>query len=177
MNVPLKQLNKFLGRAAAACYAGSGNEVRPQRPGFKEFNYSVGLLRYRDSYAGYFSSAGQEVVWYRGKPIWTQSYCGGMGPRYRDDEEFAHHTFDFLKCALSHGVKYRRFQPRGPRSFSDRYWRYYSAWKGDIERFEGHERIMYRGRLVFTHGFFGGRIIGRDKQQQARLTSHESKVR
>src|SRR5688572_10944969 len=96
----LEQLNQFLGKAVLSAYAGNGKRVAPQRPGFKEFEYQEGPFYYRDSYSGFFSSIGQEAIWYNDEPLWMQSYGGGMMPEYRTDESFARQTFSFLKKAL-----------------------------------------------------------------------------
>ena len=152
----IEQLNKFLGKAALGAYAGGGKGVEPQRDGFIEYEYREDDFYYRDSYAGYIRSAGQEVVWYQGKPVWIQSYMGGMTPEHREDAEFAGETFSFLKKALSHGEKIESFQPRGERNFKDGDWKYQCEWTGDITEFKGGEKILYKGDTVFTHDFFGG---------------------
>lgn len=161
----LKKLNIFLGKAALATYAGSGEKVDPETsgfvsrfPGFKELEYKEGPFYYRDSYSGFFASFGQEVVFYENKPVWTQLYGGGMQSEYRADKEFAHQTFDFLKKALSHGEKIDSFQPRGEKNFKDNEWEYSCDWSGDITKFKGDEEIFYKNKLVFTHHFFGGLI-------------------
>lgn len=64
-----EELNKFLGKAAVNAYAGGGEEVEAQSDGFNEYEYKEGDFYYRDSYTGYFTSGGQEVIWYQGKPI------------------------------------------------------------------------------------------------------------
>lgn len=159
----LKQLNRFLGKATLATYAGGGKEVDPAKPnfvsrfpGFKELEYKEKDWYYRDSYAGFFTSAGQEVVWYQGKPLWTQLYGGGMKPKHQNDPGFAHRTFNFLKKALSHGEKSQNFQPRGEKELIDADWEYQCRWKGDITNFKGNEKILYKDEVVFTHAFFGG---------------------
>ena len=78
----LKELTSFLRKATLATYAGGGPDVPSQRLGFRELEYKEGRFYYRDSYAGHFTSAGQEVVWFDGKPVWTCSYGGGMKPKY-----------------------------------------------------------------------------------------------
>ena len=155
----LKQLNDFLGIAALATYAGDGAEVSAQRPGFTELEFTEGDFYYRDSYAGHFCSAGQEVVWYKEKPVWTQSYGGGMKPGLREDHSFSHQTFSFLKKALSEGEKIQEFQPRGPKTFTEGNWEYSCRWEGSLEEFKGHEEIQFQGKVVFTHDFFGGLLV------------------
>ena len=139
MEFTLEQLNEFLGKAALATYAGGGKTVDPSTPdfvsrlpGFKELEYKEKDFYYRDSYAGFFTSAGQEIVWFKGKPVWTQVYGGRMVPEFQNEEAFAHNTFDFLKKAMSHGEKKESFQPRGEKEFKDGDWEYRCNWTGDI---------------------------------------------
>jgi hypothetical protein len=155
----LKELNKFLGKAALSTYAGGGNEVDPQGAGFNELKYDEGKWNYTDSYTGFFQSWGRETVWYNKKPFWTQIYGGGMTKKFQGDLKLAHETFGFLKKALSAGEKKEKFQPRGPKTFADGNWSYTCDWSGDISKFEGHEKIMLKGEIVFAHDFLGGLIV------------------
>lgn len=160
-NEQLKELNSFLGRASLNTYAGGGAEVDPEEAGFKELEYREGDWFYKDSYAGFFRSWGRETVWSKNKPIWTQLYGGGMVANFRDNEAFAHQTFNFLKKALSAGEKEGVFQPRGPNEFSDGDWLYSCKSNGGITNFFGHEQICFKGKIVFIHDFFGGLILAR----------------
>ena len=159
----LQELNKFLGKASLATYAGASEALDPSKPdfvarfpGFKEYEYREGKFYYRDSYAGFFISAGQEAVLYNGQPVWSSQYGGGMEEKYQEDEKFAHDTFAFLKKALSAGEKQTSFQPRGPKKFIEGDWGYLCKWNGSITKFSGNEEIRYKDNLVFTHKFFCG---------------------
>jgi len=163
MKESLQELNRFLGKASLATYAGGGPEAKSQRVGFRELEFKDGDWEYRDSYTGFFRSWGQEVVWRKGKPFWTQLYGGGMIEELRNDEAFAHKTFDFLKKTMSAGEKQEEFQPRGPNNFTDEDWEYICEWEGDITDFKGHEKILLEGKVVFTHDFMGGLILSRSK--------------
>lgn len=163
MDFTLKKLNEFLGKAALATYAGGAGNVDPSTPGFvsrfpgfKELDYKEGEFSYRDSYTGFFRSAGEEVIFYKENPVWTQHYYGGVEPKFLNNEKFANETFTFLKKALSFGEKSAAFQPRGPKEFTDGDWRYSCDWQGDITDFNGSEKIFYKKEIVFTHKFFGG---------------------
>lgn len=158
----LKEFNQFLGKASLKTYAGSGPEVDPEEAGFKELEFKEGDWYYRDSYAGFFQSWGREVVWHGGKPFWTQVYGGGMMPNFQSDVKFAHETFNFLKRALATGEKQNAFQPRGPKTFIDDDWEYFCEWNGDIKKFGGYEKILFKKEIVFTHFFGGGMIITRE---------------
>src|SRR3989344_4745673 len=85
--INLEELAKFLVRAKKATYAGEGMEATPERPGFKELEFIEGDWIYRDSYVGFFRAPGQEVVRFRGEPVWTMSYDGGMMLDFIDHEK------------------------------------------------------------------------------------------
>lgn len=155
----LKELDHFFKKAGQATYAGGGIEVKPWRTGFRELEYKKGPFYYRDSYAGFFTSAGQEVIYFDDKPVWTSSYGGGMKPNYHQDEAFTHQTFTFLKKALS--KKESSFQPRGPKRFQQGDWQYHCTFKGNIKKFKGSEKVLYKNKTVFTHDFFGGLIVSK----------------
>lgn len=159
----LDQLNKFLGKAAMATYAGGGEGVDPERAekGMKELEYGnkEDEWYYKDSYSGFFQSWGREVVCHYGKPFWIQIYGGGMTAEFHNNLEFTHNTFNFLKKALSAGEKSKTFQPRGPRKFKDGDWSYKCQTKGNIKKFKGSEVISYKEKIVFTHDFAGGLFL------------------
>ncbi len=157
----LQELNMFLGKATLNTYASGGPEVDPEEPGFKELEFKDGGWFYKDSYTGFFQSWGREVVWHEQKPIWTQIYGGGMMSKFRNDVKFAHETFNFLKKALSAGEKQGEFQPRGPKNFSEWDWEYFCEWNGDITKFHGGEKILFKKEVVFTHDFLGGLIVSK----------------
>ncbi len=153
-----KKLYTFIQKAASATYAGGGAyEKSPERPGFMELVYDEGDFSYRDSYAGYYRSAGSEVVRHRGKIVWIASYCGGM---VAGSEELADKTFDFLKRAMRARPENGQFF-RGPAHFAIEQWHYIYEQKGDVISFYGHEEIWYRENPVFSHDVIGGTITGK----------------
>lgn len=154
----LKDLNTLIGRASKATYASGGGATEPWRKGFKELEYREGEWYYRDSYSGFLRSWGQEVVWYKDKPIWTCLYGGGMEPNNMD-VALANETFSFLKKAFLAGDKENKFQPRGPEDFQEDDWKYHCEVTGDMQKFSGHEFISRGDNVVFTHDFVGGLFI------------------
>lgn len=166
MDKLLNEMNKFLGEAALKTYAdGEGESVDPEdaEKGMKELEYGdkKGKWYYKDSYSGFFQSWGREVIWYKGKPLWAQIYGGRMQKEFHKNLIFTHKTFDFLKKAMSAGDKINNFQPRGPKVFKQGDWEYRNKMKGNIEKFEGSEKITYKKKIVFTHSFYGGLFIYR----------------
>lgn len=159
MDIDLKKLAEFLVRAKKATYAGDGEEVAPERPGFTELEYHEGDLFYRDSYDGFYQAPGQEVVRQNNKPIWTMAYSGGMTKKYLADSEMANNAFGILKKAL---MAINAANPyRGPENLKDGDWEYVMQVDGDITNFRGHEEVVYKGEMVFAQDFIGGLIINK----------------
>lgn len=155
--IDLGELANFLVEAKRQAYAGDGKEIEPQRPGFKELEFKDGDWEYRDSYVGFYFAPGQEVVRFKGKPVWIMSYNGGMLSQYHGDIELARHAFAFLKQALKRVEASRPF--RGPEEREDGDWEYADSSKGDISSFTGTESIFYKGDEVFRQEYFGGLIV------------------
>jgi len=152
----LQALNDFLEKATLATYAGGGERIKTEKKGFFDLEHRDGDFYYRDSFAGYLASHGQEIVWYQDKPVWMCSYAGGMRGSKTDDAAFANETFGFLKQAMRSGKKSKDFQPRGPKNFKDGSWAYINDCTGNISNFKGHEEIHYKGEKIFEHDYFGG---------------------
>lgn len=151
------ELKSFLLDANVNGYAGDGNEVTPQRPGFSEIEYGKDKWLFHDSYAGHYFAPGQEIVYYEGNPVWSMAYAGGMKFGSHGDKELAHETFTFLKKALLRMDPEKPF--RGPKLFEEERWRYVSELDGDIKDFHGNEKIYKNDKLVFEQNFIGGIIV------------------
>lgn len=133
----------------------SGNPVYeevPQRPDFLELVSPDGDWEYRDSYTGHSRSGGQEVIRYKGIPVWFTGYGGGM---VEGKENMSDETFSFLKKALA--TDENGFESlRGPHEFKDEDWTYTYTQEGDFTDFYGYEEISYKGEKVFWHRAIGG---------------------
>ncbi len=157
MEINLNQLARFLVMAKKRTYAGNGKEIRPQRPGFKELEFKQGNWHYRDSYTGFFFAPGQEVVRFKGNPVWAMAYNGGMRIKYHGDARFATEVFDFLKKTLSRVSAAKPF--RGPEKLKSSDFLYINKVKGGIKEFRGQEKIFYKNKEVFRQDYIGGLII------------------
>lgn len=159
----LDGLSEFLERAKRTTCAGGGTEVSPERLGFKELEYVEGDWNYRDSHTdSFYVVYGQEVVRFRGKsmPVWVMSYCGGMRPDLRQDEQFARETFEFLKEAL---LRVNSLWPfRGSHDFRRGDFEYCNKFSGNVRGFSGHEKVFsFKRGVVFELDYFGGIVVGR----------------
>lgn len=160
-----QKLQAFINASILATYAGNGKRLKPEyKPGYIELEHRDGDWYYRDSFAGFLRSWGQEIIWHQDKPVWSCAYGGGMCGEKADDAAFANKTFGFLKQAFR-ADKGNKFRVRGPAVLQDGDWQYKNDFSGDITNFSGHEEISFQGKLVFTHDYFGGIIRdGRPKQ-------------
>ncbi|MEI8143563.1 MAG: DUF5680 domain-containing protein [Candidatus Berkelbacteria bacterium] len=157
MEINYDELKKFLFNANAKGYAGGGKEVLPQRPGFSELEYVEGDYLYHDSYCGHYFAPGQEIVYYKNKPIWAMAYAGGMKFKFHDDENTTHESFLFLKKALLAMDPEKPY--RGPAQYIDGEFKYISVLDGDIKDFVGNEKIYKGDELIFEQNFIGGIIV------------------
>ena len=157
MEFTLEQLVQFLVKAKKQTYAGEGTEISPQRPGFKELEFIEGDFEYRDSYTGFYQAPGQEIARFKGNPIWSMAYSGGMKKKYHGDSKFARQAFTFLRQALLQIEESRPF--RGPDYFKQGDYEYINESEGDITNFKGREKILHQGEEVFVQDYIGGLII------------------
>ncbi len=158
-NIDLKTLAEFLIKAKKVTYAsGSEANIPAQRPGFKELEFKEGEWEYRDSYSGFFRAPGQEIVRFRGVPVWSMSYDGGMLEEFWGNEAFAKQTFSFLKKALMSVPIQKPFG--GPENLKEGDYEYIMDVEGNITSFKGTEKILFKGKVVFVQHFMGGLIVG-----------------
>lgn len=153
----LQRLTKFLVVAKIQVNLPMAKETTPQRPGFREFEFIQGDFNYRDSQTGFYKLAGEEVVRFREKPFWVMSYHGRMSDKYQGNLEFTNRTITFLKEALT---KIQLQKPlRGPDNYKKDNFEYKNGGEGNIIRFRGTERVLYKGEEVFTADYTGGLIV------------------
>jgi hypothetical protein len=155
INFTLEVVQEFIGKAQLNSYAGRGKfVVDPERAGFKELIFQDGDFYYRDSFTGWFRSAGSEVVRFKDTPVWVSHYFGGM----KDfNKELTHVTFNFLKKVLS--VENKGFDSfRGPKYLQLGFWEYRYSQTGSITEFKGEEKILKRKKEVFSQEIMGGLV-------------------
>ena len=164
MTIDLKKLAKFLVKAKTGTYASMDKKkIVPERTLHNELDFSEGDFYYRDSYVGFFQAPGMEEVRLSskyGRTIWTMAYSGGMNKKFHGDIGFAKETFSFLKNALGKVNENAPF--RGPAKLKEGNWEYINTFKGDIENFVGHEKILFKGKEVFSQDYMGGLVVEKE---------------
>ncbi|MAE49369.1 hypothetical protein CMI48_00930 [Candidatus Pacearchaeota archaeon] len=147
-------LAEFLVLAKINGYAtgGEGRESKLEDGG-KELKFSEGDLSYRDKYYGFDPFSGEEIVWKGGEIIWSMNYYGGVDP---DHAAIAKKIYEFLKKVLEMVGEASPF--RGPEKFTEGDFSYENSYEGDIEKFKGSERILLKGKEVYSLEYHGGLI-------------------
>lgn len=144
------ELEDFLVEAKKATYG--SDETKPVQldDGSKEYLYERDEYVYRDRYFGSNPFVGEEVVYWKGEPIWSMNYYGKATSRDPDE------VFGFLTKAL--GAVERKKPYRGPEKLRDGLWDYHFMSRGNVFSFWGEEEIFYDGIKVYWLRFHGGEI-------------------
>ncbi|TYP51307.1 hypothetical protein LZ11_01902 [Thermosediminibacter litoriperuensis] len=144
----------FLIKAKRATYASQGDDasVTPLLEGSRQLEFREGHFLYRDIYFGMRFFAGQEVVYYKGNPIWSMCYSGGV--EKDSDIEFARKVYDFLRKAMRNVGAENPF--RGPKEYIEGDYVYRDSNEGGLDRFKGKETISFAGKVVYSLNYCGG---------------------
>ncbi|HEY5161263.1 MAG TPA: DUF5680 domain-containing protein [Gaiellaceae bacterium] len=152
-DLSLKRLETFIITAKAATYAGNGKPVEPSRPGSKDLWYEDGDLLYRDSYFGSGDFIGEEVVWYKGEPIWAMNYYGYiLVPEELSAEESGKVIKESLTALYSEGRFLSGFKHQTTLGL------YIDTNEGDVANFHGMEWTERGGKRLYELRYHGGLI-------------------
>jgi len=150
-------LVRFLVESKKHTYASQGDEATvksPLLPGTHQLEYSEGPFLYRDIYTGNAMFAGQEMVYYSGKPVWTMSYAGNIPAEVSKEDVGA--LVKLLHMALMRvpvEIPYR-----GPLQLQDGAYTYSNHPDGQLDSFFGRETIT-RGSTVLYELRYGGGLV------------------
>jgi hypothetical protein len=149
----LERLEAFIIKAKAATYAGNGRPVKSSRPGSIDLGYEEGDLRYRDSYFGAGDFIGEEVVWYRGEPIWAMNYFGYiLVPEELSPEESGTVIKESLNALYREGRFLSGFKHQTTLGL------YVDTNVGDVSNFHGMEWTERGGKRLYELRYHGGLI-------------------
>jgi len=148
------ELARFLVKAKTAGYA-SGDESRIRKladGSFEAGGLAEGKFSYRDRWYGEASFLGEEIVHYRGRPVWGMNFHGAVAGGAQIPAEFP----KFHKSALRHLTAGRPF--RGPLFYQEGELVYVNEVTGSIREFHGVERVLFRGQEIFRLVYSGGML-------------------
>lgn len=109
-----------------------------------------------DTYWGGEPYAGCETVSYNGKPFWSIVYYGNVDPKVENIDNL----YTFLRSALDNTDP--SFPVRGPEQFDAGDLRYNNHWHGNLEAFQGKERILKNGSEIYNATYLGGYVNQRE---------------
>lgn len=148
-----EQLVEFIIEASRNTYANpdAPKSISPYRPGCEEYLYESGDWKYLDSYAWNKDGGGEEIVYYKGQPVWLMNYYGFVTAPTDTKAMYA-----FLHEALRE--RHPVLPVRGA-SHSSGAFRYEIAFeKDEIENLLGVERIYENDALVYECYVHGGLV-------------------
>ena len=152
----ISKLKEFLYDLNRAGYA-SGVEKK----WIKEKNHSTtipfkkGKFRSHDNFFGGEPYGGRIVVFYEEKPVWIMVYYGSI--KSKDDPN---KVYVVLREALKKMPKEHPY--RGPRKLTVNDCHYLNTWHGNIGEYSGEEKIIKKGKTVYSASYTGGFI---DRQE------------
>ncbi|MBN1696741.1 MAG: hypothetical protein JW881_04445 [Spirochaetales bacterium] len=147
----MKDLGSFLVKAKINTYAAQKGHVSPSRRASKDMAYTEGDYYYLDSYFGERDFSGQEIVYFRDKPVWCMNYYGTM---LKEDPPPG--FIETLREALLKVTVAAPF--RGPEEYRRGTYIYRCSHEGTVSFFKGTEDIRYDGEEVYRLYFHGGDI-------------------
>ena len=150
---PVAELEAFIVAAKKRTYAGDGAKLLSYRQGSHDLQHAEGDFIYHDCYFGGTDFAGEEVVYWRGSPVWAENYFGRI---VEPNLISAERAGQVIKLSLTKMYAAGRFLGGfeaidGDCSYSD-------TNAGDATWFQGREWIDRAGRTVYELRYHGGLI-------------------
>jgi len=150
----LARLNAFIVRAKSVTYVGNGQPVSACRPGSHDLEFTDGDWSYLDSYFGGRDFIGEEVVYFKGKPVWAMNYYGRI---LRPGLITPAQAGQVIKASLSKMYLEGRFL--GGFEFQHAGFIYTDTSEGEVTSFHGREFISRNGGLTYELVYHGGLIL------------------
>jgi hypothetical protein len=149
-------LESFIVKAKANGWVGSfynGKRIGPSRKGSCDIIFEEGDWHYHDSFVGFSDFCGQEHVTIKGEPVWSMVYYGYLlqPERFTGDQ-----AVKILKEAL--GKMYAEGRFLGGFLYKQDVFEYRDMNIGDFRRFNGIEKIIMSGELVYELVYGGGTV-------------------
>jgi hypothetical protein len=150
---PLEELEAFIVLAKSRAYVGGGAALLSYRQGSHDLQYAAGEFVYHDSYFGGTDFAGEEVVYWGGRPVWAENYFGHI---LEPDSITGERTGQVIKAGLSAMYAEGRFLGGFEATVGD--CDYHDTSTGDFTWFHGREWIEQAGSTVYELHYHGGLV-------------------
>jgi hypothetical protein len=152
----MNNIEKFLIEAKKQTYANSTVEkASSTRLNSKDYEYKSDNMVYHDTYFGGTKFIGEEVVYIDNETYWAMNYYG-----VTIDENLGEEAMDnALRPALMMVGEDKEIIPvRGPREFINNEYKYTFEVEGNLDYFNGTERIYKNGIKIYELKCSGGLI-------------------
>ncbi len=146
-----ENLEAFLLKARSQTYAVAAGRLDPLLPDSVQYEYQNKEFLYRDIYYtgnGIFS--GIEVMYYKGKPVWSMSYFGDFSQMTEERAD------TLLRKALIDLWDSTRIYKDIQRDYSN--FTYSCKGSGIIKKLSGVEEIHVHNKMVYSFVYNGGLI-------------------
>ena len=157
----IQSLANFIYTANKHTYANAkAKKVRSTRLGSKDYEFAQDYFIFHDTYFGSKDFIGEEIVYYKDKPIWGMNYYG-VTLNYEQFNITPKDIYAFLRKALMADYKFdtdEHLPLRGPATFSENDYKYRVSFSGSLQYFVGTEEIFYKKELVHKVIMHGGLI-------------------
>ena len=149
-------IEKFLIEAKTETYANqNAPKVMNSRLGSKDYEYLKDNMIYHDTYFGGTNFIGEEIVYVDEKIFWAMNYYGVTLDNSLNEEVMD----NVLRPALMMVGKDKQIIPvRGPREFINGDYKYTFEVDGNIEYFNGTERVYKKDKKIYELRCSGGLI-------------------
>jgi hypothetical protein len=152
----MTELEAFIIKAKAKGWVGEGRHDQRaalSKTGSSEVTFAEGDWHYRETLVGFSDFCGQEIVSYKGEPVWSMVYYG-----YLLDESrcTAAQAVAVLREAL--GAMYTQHRFLGGFVYHVGEFDYRDVSTGDFLRFRGTEEILLEGIPAYQLTYCGGNV-------------------
>lgn len=151
-------LKQFILEANQGGFAAGDEKTREkQDDGATTIKYERGEWKMVDNYVGGEPYAGMTKIFFQDKVVWSMVYYGLVDNKVDGFKE----VYGFLMKSL---LKMPSDYPfRGPREFIEGEWKYTNKWEGEIEQFNGEEKIYLNNEMIFWTKYIGGVVDVREE--------------
>jgi co-chaperonin GroES (HSP10) len=158
--VNIKQLREFLVKAKKAGYANYNAEKVEEKNKSKTITFKLKDWKYFDNYFGGEPYGGEEVVFFKDKPVYMMVYYGSVDNSIEDFKK----VYKFLQNALLLIPKGNPF--RGPKKYKQDDYVYINKFEGKAHDFHGEETILLKGKRIYEARYAGG-LVDQRKEENA----------
>ncbi|MDO8503517.1 MAG: DUF5680 domain-containing protein [bacterium] len=145
-----KRLKAFLNDPDNKGYAGGKEKEWIKEPDASmTIVFEKGPWKSHDNFFGGEPYGGRTIVFYEGKPVWMLIYYGWVEEGADTDS-----VYGILRNALRQMPEEYPF--RGPERYGEGDFVYTNAWKGEVDRFSGEEKITQDKKLIYRASYMGG---------------------